>query len=123
MTKNQVALWLCAAAASVWLTGCCCAGGGTIEPGVTVSPVMNIPPSTTPIQPITSPAVEVVMVDQPCPPCVEVLDVGQNDARVWVSGSWVRSGQRWIWLPARQEIWERPGAAAERNVWGGAEEY
>jgi hypothetical protein len=48
-----------------------------------------------------------------------VTEVGSNEARVWVQGSWVRTDQRWIWIPEHEEIWERPGAR-EMTAMGGA---
>jgi hypothetical protein len=128
--KNRFVLaLLLAGVAGFFLSGCCCGCSGSRDqamgtpafPGGGTSAVPETPLVSYQTPVVNVPQNEVIVRDPDPQPYVEVVDVGPTQAQVWVCGHWVRSDQRWIWIPGRTEIWQRPGAEVDTAMGGVAD--
>jgi hypothetical protein len=65
----------------------------------------------------TAPARTIVVRESPPAPREEVIGVAPSTDHVWVRGYWLRSNNRWAWVPGHYERRPRAGVAWVEGHW------
>jgi hypothetical protein len=60
---------------------------------------------------------EVVVVDAPPAPQVELPGLAPGRDHVWVPGHWTRSSDRWVWMSGRWELRPHPTSVYMPGHW------